>query len=107
VHHSKSSAGNVEVGHQLPRHFTEGAAAVPLRVDSKVAKRRGRWTNFDQRAAQQTGRYSITSSAVVSSACGIDKPSALAVLRLITSSNLVDCCTGNSAGFAPLRIRPV
>src|ERR1700676_361754 len=27
---------------------------------------------------------------------------ALAVFRFITSSNLVGCCTGNSAGFAPL-----
>ena len=28
----------------------------------------------------------------------------LAVLRLITSSNLTDCITGRSSGFAPLRI---
>ena len=33
------------------------------------------------------------------------KPSAFAVLRLITSSTLVLCWTGRSAGFAPLRIR--
>ena len=33
-------------------------------------------------------------------------PSALAVLRLITNSNLVDCTTGRSAGLSPLRIRP-
>ena len=30
---------------------------------------------------------------------------AFAVLRLITSSNLVGCSTGRSAGFAPLKIR--
>jgi hypothetical protein len=30
------------VGHQLPRQLTTGAAAVPLRADSKVAERRGR-----------------------------------------------------------------
>ena len=29
-------------GHQLPRQLTTGAAAVPLRADSKVAERRGR-----------------------------------------------------------------
>ena len=34
----------------------------------------------------------------------IVRPSALAVLRLITSSNLVGCSTGMSAGFTPLRI---
>jgi hypothetical protein len=35
------------------------------------------------------------------------RPNALAVLRLITNSNLVDCATGRSAGFSPLRILPV
>src|SRR5262249_35756616 len=35
---------------------------------------------------------------------GMVSPSAWAVLRLITSSNLVGCSTGRSAGFAPLRI---
>jgi len=35
---------------------------------------------------------------------GIDRPSAFAALRLITSSNFVGCSTGRSAGFAPLRI---
>ena len=34
-------------------------------------------------------------------------PSALAVLRLMYSSTLVACWTGRSAGFSPLRIRPV
>ena len=48
--------------------------------------------------------YSITASARASSMGGISRPSALAVLRLITSSNFVGCCTGRSAGVAPLRI---
>ena len=48
--------------------------------------------------------YWITSSARPSSDGGIVRPSALAVLRLITSSNLVGCSTGRSAGLAPLRI---
>ena len=48
--------------------------------------------------------YSITLSACRSSVCGILSPSALAVLRLITSSNLVGCSIGRSAGLAPLRI---
>jgi hypothetical protein len=34
-------------------------------------------------------------------------PSAFAVLRLRVSSILVACSTGRSAGFSPLRIRPV
>src|SRR5262249_8759434 len=51
--------------------------------------------------------HSITSSVRASSIGGISMPSALAVLRLITNSNLVDCTTGKSAGFAPFRMRPV
>ena len=55
---------------------------------------------------QQKLRYSMTSSAIAISDGGTSRPSALAVLRLSTSSNLVDCTTGRSAGFSPLRIRP-
>ena len=50
--------------------------------------------------------YSITSSARASSEGGTSRPSALAVLRLMDSSNLVGCMTGRSAGFSPLRMRP-
>src|SRR5262249_59972918 len=50
--------------------------------------------------------HSITSSAVESSVGGTVRPSALAVQALMTNSNLVDCTTGKSAGFAPLRMRP-
>jgi len=48
--------------------------------------------------------YSITSSATLRSLSGIVRPSALAVLRLITSSNVVGCSIGKSPGFAPLKI---
>jgi len=51
--------------------------------------------------------HSITSSAMDSSDGGTSMPSALAVVRLSTNSNLVDCSTGRSAGFAPLRMLPV
>jgi hypothetical protein len=54
----------------------------------------------------KTLRYSITSSAVESSVGGTVRPSSLAVCTLITSSNLLDCMTGRSAGLAPLRMRP-
>jgi hypothetical protein len=52
-----------------------------------------------------TPAYWITSSARRRREGGIVIPSALAVLRLITSSNLVGCSTGSSAGLAPLRRR--
>src|SRR5262245_47484260 len=48
--------------------------------------------------------HSITSSAWTSTAGGIVSPSALAVLRLTTSSNLVGCWIGRSPGFVPFRI---
>ena len=51
--------------------------------------------------------HSITSSARPSSEGGTVRPSALAVLRLMISSTFVACWTGRSAGFSPLRIRPV
>ena len=51
--------------------------------------------------------HSITSSARNSSEVGTSRPSALAVLRLMISSIFVTCCTGSSAGFSPLRMRPV
>jgi hypothetical protein len=53
----------------------------------------------------KTRAYSITSSARASSVSGTVRPSALAVLRLITRSYLVGFCTGRSAGFSPLRMR--
>src|SRR5205807_8441067 len=62
-------------------------------------------TQPDSCTAAKSVVYSITSSASASSIGGIVRPSALAVLRLITSSYLVGFCTGTSAGFSPLRIR--
>jgi len=50
-------------------------------------------------------RHSITSSARTSSGGGTSSPSALAALRLISSSNFVGCWIGKSAGFSPLRMR--
>ena len=49
--------------------------------------------------------HSITSSARASNVGGTSKPIALAVFRLITSSNLVGACTGRSPALAPLRMR--
>src|SRR5262245_51493786 len=51
--------------------------------------------------------HSITSSASPISLSGIWRPSALAVLRLMTNWNLVGSSTGRSAGLSPLRTRPV
>src|SRR5215831_3488880 len=48
--------------------------------------------------------YLSTSSASIKRCGGIVISRALAVLRLMISSNLLDCSTGRSAGLAPLRI---
>jgi hypothetical protein len=50
--------------------------------------------------------YSITSSARFCIDCGTVMPSVFAVLRLRSSSILLACWTGKSAGFSPLRTRP-
>src|SRR5262245_29486352 len=48
--------------------------------------------------------HSITSSARRRKSRLIVSPSARAVLRLTTSSNLVGCSIGKSAGFSPFKI---
>ena len=53
------------------------------------------------------GLHSITSSAMARTPGGIVRPSDLATLRLISSSNFPDCTTGSSAGRAPLKILPL
>jgi hypothetical protein len=51
--------------------------------------------------------YSITSSARSRNDSGMARPSALAVWRLTTRSNLTGACTGKSAGFSPRRMRSI
>ena len=68
-------------------------------------RRLPRWANIGLMHRSKKRLYSITSSAVASSLSGILRPSALAVLRLMTSSYLVGACTGRSVGLSPLRMR--
>src|SRR5262249_26343177 len=57
-----------------------------------------------KQADELASPHSITSSARASSVGGTSRPSARAVIRLITKSNLLACSTGGS--FSPFRIRP-
>jgi hypothetical protein len=61
-----------------------------------------------RRAAEQRHElappHSITSSARTKNDSGIASPIALAVRRLMISSNIVGCSIGKSPGFAPLSI---
>src|SRR5262245_42756734 len=60
----------------------------------------------EQRDELAPSDHSITSSARANSVAGTSSPSAFAVLRLTISSIFVDCWTGRSDGFSPLRMRP-
>jgi hypothetical protein len=61
-------------------------------------------TSAVQRSTRETLVYSITLSARMRNVSGIVSPSAFAVVRLTTKSNLVGCSTGMSAGRVPRRI---
>src|SRR6516164_3803782 len=58
-----------------------------------------------QQRVQMPAYCSITSSTSASRFAGTARPSALAVLRLMASSDAVGCWTGRLAGFSPLRMR--
>src|SRR5215470_16667149 len=73
----------------------------PQLLRARLARPRGRG------AAQRdefAPLHSITSSARCCRNQGTSRPSALAVLRLMTSSNFVGCSTGISAGFPLCKI---
>jgi hypothetical protein len=74
---------------------------------TKAGNRRARRILVDAPQRTMDEFYSITSSARPSSESGTAMLSAFAVLRLMNNSTFVDCCTGRSTGFAPLRTRPV
>src|SRR5262249_41202154 len=59
----------------------------------------------DELAADHLRGHSMTSSAATSRPGGTVKPSAFAVFKLMTVSNLVGACTGRSAGLSPRKIR--
>src|SRR5262249_40448814 len=83
-----SFSGITAVQQQRLLHFNKQTLRPPTLVYSV------RWKN-----------YSITSSATASTPDGIVRPSAFAVLRLITNSNLVGACTGRSPGRSPFMMR--
>src|SRR6516162_6581382 len=105
-----SGGGNDRV---RPGHFggrgraKEQPYPVNLAYLLRARRARPRRRAAEQRDELTTFHHSITSSARASSVGGTSRPSALAVLRLRNRSTLVDCCTGRSAGFSPLRMRPV
>jgi hypothetical protein len=86
----------------VPERPTADPWSSPKRTPNATSQRQsGRTVHRRERSA--TRNYQITSARTCSD-WGIVRPSALAVFELMTSSNLVGCSTGRSAGFAPLRI---
>src|SRR5262245_47614002 len=79
-------------------------SALPVKADIRRGRRNVRFVHEQTHAPQQKQLYSITLSARASSLAGIVRPSALAALRLMTSSSFVGCSTGRLAGRAPLTI---
>ena len=74
---------------------------IPTEVLSNVCL----WHHIRTHAPQQSEPYSIASSARPIKVAGTVRPSALAVLRLTSVSNLVGSRTGEFAGFVALRTR--
>jgi hypothetical protein len=111
-----------QAGYPLARHTVAPAARTVLHVPRlRTLALLRRWRSLPEQPTscrrqrnlhncrpeqvQQTEQpYSITSSASASSLSGTVRTSALAVVRLMTSSNLVGCSTGMSATLAPCRI---
>ena len=81
------------------------AGIVGLQLHRQLGAESGHPSNYDLTDAKVTS-YSMTSSARATIEGGTVRPSAFAVLRLTTSSNVAGCWTGRSAGLAPLRIFP-
>src|SRR5262249_44634720 len=72
----------------------------------RACRERPRGSRAAEQRDELAASHSITSSAVARRLSGTVRPGILAVGRLVTVSNLLECTTGNSAGFAPLRMRP-
>jgi len=96
-----------EFRHEVRKRRGERVAKKPdhrHRSLLRVRRNRPRSSRATEQRDEVPPFHSITSSARPSMVAGTVMPSAFAVLRLITSSNLVGCSTGRSLGLAPFRI---
>jgi hypothetical protein len=104
------SAASVWLDVGRPDHLAPKACTKAMRETAgSAAAPAARWRNCRRGSfiLNLPSHHSITSSARASSVGGTVRPSAFAVLRLMTRSILTACCTGKSAGFSPLRMRLV
>ena len=82
-----------------------GGGESGLDADGAFVPQTGPALHLGNRIGPQGRGYSITSSAWASSNCGTVRPSFSAVLRLMTSSNVVGSWNGSVAGLSPLKTR--
>src|ERR1700751_1802362 len=78
-------------GHSRPKSTIQVTSAYPLRAEVQRTSLMVRFVPIPEVTS-----YSITSSARASSVGGTFRPSALAVVRLMTVSYFVGACTGRS-----------
>src|SRR5262249_19982484 len=102
----KREAGRIAAG--VAQSFDKSVADGILRKHKHYGDRTGGPPS--RRRTSKNGKegppsHSITSSASCCNCGGTLRPSALAVLRLMTSSYLTGLCIGRSPGLSPLRIR--
>src|SRR5215831_114739 len=84
-----------------------GRASAEYAHHQRLLRARRQWPGrraAEQRYERAAFDHSITSSASNCNELGTSRPSALAVCRLMTNSNLEDWMTGSSGGLTPLRI---
>src|SRR5262245_8521347 len=111
INPTKFTQPSHKTGHKIAHGGRRGRAKESNGGHLRRLLRAGRERPRRRRAAKQRDElapsHSITSSARPSSGSGTVRPSALAVFILMVSWNFVTCWTGRSAGFSPLRMRPV
>src|SRR6478609_5801771 len=88
-------------GCSLPRMQHPKFAIVPRLLRQRRDRQSRRAT---EQRDELPSLHSITSSARASSDGDTSRPSALAVLRLMTNSTFVGCSIGKSEGLVPLKI---
>ncbi len=92
----------------VPRYAArQGRAMLLTYIDVASIRWAHQQPSCRRRLRNQPQVYPMTASACANRIGGRVRPSALAVFRLMTSSNLVGRSNGRSAGFAPFRMRSI